>query len=58
MHTAAKLAFGLLASAALAAASDVAQLTKGEFDDFVKENDIVLAECKSSSRWSSAAIRY
>lgn len=26
--------------------SDVVQLTKDTFDDFVKTNDLVLAECK------------
>jgi protein disulfide-isomerase A1 len=46
MHHAAKLAFGLLASAALASASDVTQLNKNDFEDFVKENNIVLAECQ------------
>ncbi|KAK3341521.1 protein disulfide-isomerase precursor [Lasiosphaeria hispida] len=44
MHTVQKLALGLLAAAAVASASDVEQLTKGNFDDFVKANDIVLAE--------------
>lgn len=40
------LAYGLLAAAAVASASDVAQLRKDTFEDFVKGNDIVLAECK------------
>lgn len=44
------LAAGLLAAfAAFAKAegeSDVAQLTKDTFDDFVKGNELVLAECK------------
>ncbi|KAJ9157295.1 Protein disulfide-isomerase [Pleurostoma richardsiae] len=44
MHTAQKLAFGLLAAAAVASASDVTQLKKDTFDDFIKTNDIVLAE--------------
>jgi protein disulfide-isomerase A1 len=44
MHSIAKLAFGLLVSAALASASDVTQLNGNDFDDFVKENSIVLAE--------------
>lgn len=39
------VAWGLLAAAAVASASDVTQLKKDTFDDFVKENDIVLAEC-------------
>ncbi|KAK7719662.1 protein disulfide-isomerase precursor [Diaporthe eres] len=38
------MAWGLLAAAAVASASDVTQLKKDTFDDFVKENDIVLAE--------------
>ncbi|KAK5108624.1 hypothetical protein LTR62_008115 [Meristemomyces frigidus] len=37
-------ALGLLGLAALAAASDVHDLTGATFDDFVKENDLVLAE--------------
>jgi protein disulfide-isomerase A1 len=43
-----KYAFGLAALAALATASDVHDLTKDTFDSFVKENDLVLAECKST----------
>lgn len=39
------MAYGLLAAAAVASASDVTQLKKDTFDEFVKENDIVLAEC-------------
>ncbi len=38
------LAFGLLAAATVASASDVTQLKKDTFDDFVKSNDLVLAE--------------
>ena len=49
-----KVAFSLLAAAAAtvsaADASDVAQLTKDTFDDFVKTNDLVLAECTFSRR--------
>ena len=44
-----KYAFGLAALAALATASDVHELTKDTFDSFVKENDLVLAECKSTA---------
>ncbi|KAK0733470.1 protein disulfide-isomerase precursor [Lasiosphaeria miniovina] len=44
MHTARNFALGLLAAAAVATASDVEQLKKDTFDDFVKTNDIVLAE--------------
>ena len=44
-----KYAFGLAALAALATASDVHDLTKVTFDSFVKENDLVLAECKSTA---------
>lgn len=40
------MAWGLLAAAAVASASDVTQLKKDSFDEFVKENDIVLAECE------------
>jgi hypothetical protein len=39
------LALGLL-GATVAAASDVEVLTKDSFPDFVKDNDLVLAECK------------
>lgn len=46
MHSAKNLAFGLLAAAALAAASDVTQLKADTFNDFVTENNLVLAECK------------
>ena len=48
MRTFATVAIGLL-SATLASASDVASLTKDTFPDFVKDNDLVLAECKSPS---------
>ncbi len=47
MHAAQKFALGLLAAAAVATASDVVQLKKDTFDDFVKANDLVLAECES-----------
>jgi protein disulfide-isomerase A1 len=46
MHNIQKFAFGLLAAAAVASASDVEVLKKDTFDDFVKANDIVLAECE------------
>ena len=46
MHAAQKFALGLLAAAAVATASDVIQLKTDTFDDFVKSNDLVLAECK------------
>ncbi|KAH9909024.1 protein disulfide isomerase [Xylariomycetidae sp. FL2044] len=48
MHSAWNYAFGLLAAAAVAsaadAASDVTQLKKDTFEDFIKGNDLVLAE--------------
>lgn len=48
MHTARRVALGLLAAAAIASASDapsdVAQLNKDSFDAFVTENELVLAE--------------
>jgi protein disulfide-isomerase A1 len=44
MHSTRNWAFGLLAAAALASASDVEQLKKDTFDDFIKANDVVLAE--------------
>ncbi|KAI1438030.1 protein disulfide-isomerase [Xylaria sp. CBS 124048] len=48
MRSARSIALGLLAAAAVAsaadAASDVVQLKKDNFDAFVKENDLVLAE--------------
>lgn len=37
---------GLVGLAALAAASDVHDLTQDTFAPFVKEHDLVLAECK------------
>ena len=40
------LALGLV-GAAVASASDVSDLTEKTFKDFVKSNDLVLAECKS-----------
>lgn len=47
MHTVKNLAFGLLAAAAVASASDVVQLKKDDFNEFVSNNDVVLAECTS-----------
>ncbi|KUJ22264.1 disulfide isomerase-like protein [Mollisia scopiformis] len=44
MRTFSTLALGLV-SAAVASASDVSSLTKDTFPDFVKDNDLVLAEC-------------
>lgn len=39
--------------AAVAAASDVTELKKDTFDGFIKENDLVLAECTlKSDPWS------
>ena len=56
MFSARRIALGLLAAAAVAhaadPASDVTQLNKDTFKDFVKANDLVLAECKSSSKAS------
>jgi hypothetical protein len=49
MHKLHKIALGLLAAAAVATASDVQELKKDTFDAFVKENDIVLAECEYPS---------
>ena len=40
-----RYSYGLLGLAALVAASDVADLTKATFNDFVTENNLVLAEC-------------
>jgi protein disulfide-isomerase A1 len=54
MHTKA-FAFALLAAATAASASDVVQLKKDDFADFVKTNDIVLAECKSPLALSPSA---
>ncbi|KAK3329615.1 protein disulfide-isomerase precursor [Apodospora peruviana] len=44
MHTVYNFALGLLAAAAVATASDVEQLKKDNFEEYVKANDIVLAE--------------
>lgn len=49
MHTVKNFAFGLLAAAAVASASDVVQLKKDNFDEFVSSNDVVLAECRHTS---------
>lgn len=46
MHKIQKLALGLLAAAAVASASDVEVLKTDTFDDYIKANDIVLAECE------------
>jgi protein disulfide-isomerase A1 len=54
MRSFGSVALGLLGAAALAAASDVHDLKKDTFDTFIKENDLVLAECKSASRLSSS----
>lgn len=45
MRTFKTLALGL-AAAAVASASDVEVLTKDSFPEFVKDNELVLAECK------------
>jgi protein disulfide-isomerase A1 len=45
MRTFSAVALGL-GLAAVVSASDVSSLTKDTFSDFVKENDLVLAECK------------
>lgn len=50
------LAWGLLAAAAVASASDVAQLKKDTFEEFVKSNDIVLAECKRPGSFHFLAV--
>ena len=57
MHSAHKVLFGLLAAAAVGSASDVTQLKTDTFDEFVKTNDIVLAECKHSSIPSHVCLR-
>lgn len=44
MPTARSLALGLLAAATAVSASDVVQLKTDTFDDFIKSNDLVLAE--------------
>lgn len=50
MRSARNIALGLLAAAAVVSASDapsdVVQLKKDDFDAFIKENSLVLAECK------------
>lgn len=45
MRTFKTIALGLI-GAAVASASDVSSLTKDTFPDFIKDNDLVLAECK------------
>lgn len=45
-----KYSLGLLGLAAIAAASDVVDLGKDSFEDFTKENNLVLAECMNK-RW-------
>lgn len=47
-----RVAFALLAAAAAVAASDesdVTQLKRDTFEDFMKTNDLVLAECTSQN---------
>lgn len=44
MHSLKHIALGLLGAAALASASDVHDLKKDTFNDFIKEHDLVLAE--------------
>lgn len=47
--------FGLVGAAALASASDVHELGKDTFNDFVSDNELVLAECRSNlSRLTSS----
>jgi hypothetical protein len=41
--------------AAVATASDVADLKKDTFDSFIKENDLVLAECTPATYLSNSA---
>ncbi len=44
---------GFMAALAIAdGASDVVQLKKDTFDDFIKANDLVLAECKQFTHQS------
>lgn len=54
MYTARNVLFGLIAAAAgvsaADAASDVTQLNKDTFNDFVKGNELVLAECTLPSQ--------
>jgi protein disulfide-isomerase A1 len=40
------IAFGLIGAAAVASASDVHDLKADTFPAFIKENPLVLAECK------------
>lgn len=40
------IAFAFAAAAAVASASDVVELKKDTFPSFIKENNLVLAECK------------
>jgi len=56
MRTFTTVALGLLGAAAVASASDVEVLTKDTFKDFVKANDLVLAECKSPSNSSATTL--
>lgn len=52
-----RVAFGLLAAATAAFAaddSDVVQLQKDNFAEFIKGNELVLAECELSHLPSSA----
>ena len=46
MRTFKAATLGLLGAASFAVASDVVQLTKDDFDSFMNEHDLVLAECK------------
>lgn len=51
-----RYAFGLMGLAALAVASDVHDLTEETFAPFVKDNSLVLAECKDTSSTPTTCI--
>jgi hypothetical protein len=46
-----RYSFISLALAALATASDVTDLNKDNFKDFISSNDLVLAECRCICHW-------
>lgn len=48
------MALGLVGAAAVATASDVHDLKTDSFPGFIKENPLVLAECKSANKPTSS----
>lgn len=56
MRSFTNLALGLVGAAAIASASDVHDLKKDTFPEFVKDNGLVLAECRFSADLGSLLV--